>query len=124
MGVLSKTCNLFVGGFSGSFGGGATSVSTSYMSPLITLALKKNDVFEYEYDLILGILNQIRDYVYANNKLNQTTNWEFNRVDNFEGWEMASGVSQLVANGTTLETKITDEDPFIYNLNTLIDPLE
>ena len=124
VGVLSKTCNLFVGGFSGSFGGGATSVSTSYMSPLITLALKKNDVFEYEYDLILGILNQIRDYVYANNKLNQTTNWEFNRVDNFEGWEMASGVSQLVANGTTLETKITDEDPFIYNLNTLIDPLE
>lgn len=124
LGVLNKACNLFVGGFSGTPGGGATHVSTGYMSPLITLALGPNEVFEYDYELILGTLDEIRNYVYENNELNQTTHWEFNTLNDREGWEMAGGISALNTNGNSLEITINGADPFIYNLNTVIDPTE
>lgn len=64
LGVFNKTCALFVGGFHGSPGGGPTNNSTGYISPLETKALDKNSVYEYEYDLILGNLSDIRSHAY------------------------------------------------------------
>ena len=39
--------------------------STSYIAPLTKLALNKDSVFEYEYYLILGSVEDVRGFVYA-----------------------------------------------------------
>ncbi|KHJ39515.1 hypothetical protein PBAC_00220 [Pedobacter glucosidilyticus] len=65
VGVYNGLSTYFVGGYNGTQGGGATSSSTGYMSPLRTETIGKNAVYEYEYDLIVGTLTQIRAFAYA-----------------------------------------------------------
>ncbi|WP_304067351.1 T9SS type A sorting domain-containing protein [Pedobacter glucosidilyticus] len=65
VGVYNGSSTYFVGGYNGAQGGGATSSSTGYMSPLRTETIGKNAVYEYEYDLIVGTLTQIRAFAYA-----------------------------------------------------------
>lgn len=65
VGVYNGLSTYFVGGYNGAQGGGATSSSTGYMSPLRTETIGKNAVYEYEYDLIVGTLTQIRAFAYA-----------------------------------------------------------
>lgn len=70
LGVYNSGSTYFVGGFNGSIGGTTTTSSTGYMSPLRTETLTKNSVYQYEYDLIVGSLDEIRSFVYtANNKV-------------------------------------------------------
>jgi hypothetical protein len=64
VGVYYKDTELFVGGFAGTPGGGPADFSTGYISPLRTMALGKNSVFEYEYVLLVGTLDEIRSQVY------------------------------------------------------------
>ena len=65
VGVYNKDAELFTGGFHGTPGGGEFDAATGYISPLRTIALDKNDTLEYEYDLIVGTLDEIRAFVYA-----------------------------------------------------------
>lgn len=67
VGVYNGLSTYFIGGYSGSAGGGANSSSTGYMSPLRTETLGKNTVYNYEYDLILGTLSEIRSFAYQKN---------------------------------------------------------
>lgn len=67
VGVYNGLSTYFIGGYSGSAGGGANSPSTGYMSPLRTETLEKNTVYQYEYDLILGTLDEIRSFAYQKN---------------------------------------------------------
>ncbi|HET8830410.1 MAG TPA: hypothetical protein VFM79_13775, partial [Pelobium sp.] len=67
VGVYNGLSTHFIGGYSGSAGGGANSSSTGYMSPLRTETLGKNTVYQYEYDLILGTLDEIRSFAYQKN---------------------------------------------------------
>lgn len=67
VGVYYAGTELFVGGFHwphGPTGGTTFSASTGYISPLRTIMLKKDTVFEYEYVLIVGTLDEIRRKVY------------------------------------------------------------
>lgn len=64
IGVYNGNAVLFAGGFHGSFGGGASDNSSGYMTPLRTERLGKTSIYEYEYDLIVGTLNDIRHAVY------------------------------------------------------------
>lgn len=64
VGVYNKVCDLFCGGYHGTPGGESTDGSTGYISPLLTVKLEKSSVFEYEYTLIIGSLQEIRDFAY------------------------------------------------------------
>jgi len=67
VGVYNEVCTLFVGGYHGPPGGGPNDDSTGYMSPLATKELGKSSIFEYEYDLVVGSLKEIREFAYAMN---------------------------------------------------------
>lgn len=64
VGVYNPSATLFAGGFHGSPGGGPYDSSTGYFTPLRTESLGKNTVYAYEYDLIVGTLHDIREFVY------------------------------------------------------------
>jgi len=65
LGVYTPTAGKFLAGRAGSAGGNATSVNTSYISPTKKVILNKNSVFEYEYFLIVGNLDDIRSNIYT-----------------------------------------------------------
>lgn len=65
VGVYNKETELFTGGFHGTPGGDEFDASTGYVSPLRKVALEKDDTLEYEYDLIVGTLEEIRAFAYA-----------------------------------------------------------
>lgn len=64
LGVYHPGCTNFIAGLSGKTGGEANSSSTCYLAPVKKEALLKNSVYEYDYYLIIGTLNQIRAEVY------------------------------------------------------------
>ncbi len=67
LGVYNENATLFVGGLHGSGSGGTSDGSTNYISPLTTERLGKTSVFEYEYELYVGDIDEIRDFVYMKN---------------------------------------------------------
>jgi hypothetical protein len=64
VGVYTPETELFVGGFVGTPGGSTTDNDTGYISPLRTLALEKDTVFEYRTALVVGNLEGIRAFAY------------------------------------------------------------
>lgn len=65
IGVYNKDTEFFTGGFHGTPGGGEFDNSTGYVSPLKRVALGKHDNLSYEYDLIVGTVDEIRAFAYA-----------------------------------------------------------
>lgn len=120
LGVYNPTSTSFIGGFSGSPGGGPTNSSTGYVSPLRTRTLSRNGTFEYEYYLILGNLNHIRNFVYnkrgintGGNNANPPIRWEFNQNGNTEGWNRSGGASSISTSGGSLRVASSAADPQI-----------
>jgi hypothetical protein len=68
LGVYNPNCKSFLAGMSGAQGGEFTDGSTSYIAPTKKIILNKNSVFEYDYYIIIGTLNQIRAKVYQLNE--------------------------------------------------------
>jgi hypothetical protein len=65
LGVFHPGSAHFVGGFAGTPNtGGPSDDPTGYISPIHTEVLDSNIVYEYRYDLILGTLGEIRQWVY------------------------------------------------------------
>jgi len=64
IGVYNPVCTNFLAGMSGQAGGEATSGSTSYIAPVKKEILNKNSVYEYEYYLIVGTVDEIRSKIY------------------------------------------------------------
>ena len=64
IGVYNPICTNFIAGMSGQPGGEATSGATSYIAPVKKEILNKNSVYEYEYYLIVGTLDEIRTKIY------------------------------------------------------------
>lgn len=65
MGVYNPDCINFLAGMSGSPGKETNDVATSYIAPLKNVVLNKNSVFEFDYYIIIGTVEQIRTKVYA-----------------------------------------------------------
>ncbi len=127
VGVYNPISTYFIGGFHGSPGGGPNNGPTGYFSPLITKALKKNDVLQYEYDLILGNLNDIRSFVYQKKGVNpggggNTLAWNFNQSGNKEGWTRGGGTRSIAATGRELKVTVGGADPQIIRRNISINP--
>ena len=65
MAVYNTNNYKFLAGMTGSVGGESMSSSTSYISPVALSSLMKNSVYEFEYQLIIGSLSEIRNSVYS-----------------------------------------------------------
>lgn len=66
LGVWEPGMYSFLGGFAGTPGhGGPQDGPTGYIAPLQNEILDHNILYEFQYDLILGTLDEIRKYVYA-----------------------------------------------------------
>lgn len=68
MGVYTPIATNFLAGMFGSPGYESKDDPTSYIAPIKTESFSKKDVFEYDYYIILGNLNEIRSTVYKLNK--------------------------------------------------------
>ncbi len=64
VGIYNPECKNFLAGMHGQAGGEAKSDSTSYIAPVKKEILNKNSVYEYEYYLIVGTLDEIRSKIY------------------------------------------------------------
>ena len=69
MGIYNPKCDRFLAGMAGIPGGESTSGSTSYIAPVKKEILYKNSVYEYEYHVIIGTLNEIRSTIYKLQKI-------------------------------------------------------
>jgi hypothetical protein len=64
IGVYNPICTNFLAGMAGQPGGDAISSSTSYIAPVKKEILNKNSVYEYEYYLVVGTIDEIRSKIY------------------------------------------------------------
>ncbi len=64
MGVYNPRCVNFLAGLSGVPGKEAADGSTSYIAPVKKETLTKNCVYEYEYYILIGSLDEIREKIY------------------------------------------------------------
>ena len=71
MAVYNPLCTRFLAGMAGDAGGETLDGSTSYIAPLKKETLNKNSVYEYEYYIIIGSLEEIRNTIYRINNKSQ-----------------------------------------------------
>jgi len=62
VGIFSPRADVFAGGLHGAPGGGSRDMSTCYVAPLESATLGKDTVYDYDYDLVLGTVEQIREH--------------------------------------------------------------
>jgi hypothetical protein len=111
LGVYHPGCGLFAGGFYGKPGTSFTwSVATGYTSPQNTDVLDHDIVYEYQYDLILGSLKDIRRWIY-NQLPDPRPDYRF-LVDR-QHWLCPNGDAGLPSNGY-LRVNLAGDDPTIY----------
>lgn len=67
LGVYNPTCNSFLAGMTGTPGSQAHDPSTSYIAPIKQETLEANTVYDYNYYIILGTVNEIRSKIYELN---------------------------------------------------------
>jgi hypothetical protein len=85
LGVWNPDAFEFVGGFTGTPGaGGPTNNATGYIAPLRGEVLDHDIVYEYRYHLIVGALDEIRDYVYLRANLTKPVSFVFD--SDRQGW--------------------------------------
>ena len=79
LGVMNPEAVQFTGGFHDTPNiGGSLDNPTGYIAPITVEVLDHNVVFDYEYDLIVGTLDEIRRYVYEHRPA-EPTMWRFDR---------------------------------------------
>ena len=64
MAIYNPLCKNFLAGVAGNSFGGADDSSTSYIAPIKKSILNKNSVYEYDYYLIIGKIDDIRAQIY------------------------------------------------------------
>jgi hypothetical protein len=88
LGVWNPGTTNVIGGFSGAKGaGGEQDSPTGYIAPLRTEILDHNIVYTYSYALIVGTIDQIRDYAYAHRPKADIPNYTFK--SDRQGWSYA-----------------------------------
>ncbi len=111
LGVWSPGTYTFVGGFAGKPGkGGPKDGPTGYIAPVRNEILDHNIRYDYNYVLIVGKLEAIRDYVYAHAPKNPLPNYTFKqnrqgwtlRSCTDAGWPITAGLAVTLASGTPL----------------------
>ena len=111
MGVYTPICTNFLAGMAGSPGFEAKDGSTSYIAPVKSEVLNKNSVFEFDYYLVIGNLNQIRSEIYALKGIQENA-WEF--TDDLEGWNADTHGGSVVQSADKLIFTVNAVDPHVY----------
>lgn len=70
MAVYTPLSTNFLAGMAGKSGGEAYDASTSYIAPLQRIKLYKNSVFEYDYYIIIGKLDEMWETIYKLKEVN------------------------------------------------------
>jgi hypothetical protein len=97
LGVYEPGVVQFKGGFAGTPGqGGTTNNSTGYMAPLQLEVLDPKIVYNYSYDLILGSVSDIRNWVYQH-ATDPRPNYQF--VSDRQHWWAPNGDAGPPSNG-------------------------
>jgi len=80
LGIYKPDSSLFIGGFAGEEGKGGTHDSpTGYIAPLQTEILDHNITYDYSYVLIVGSLNDIRNYAVKHGSPVTLPDWRFEK---------------------------------------------
>ncbi len=80
LGVWEPGVYQFIGGFAGKPGaGGPKDGPTGYIAPLYNEILDYNIVYEYQYTLIVGSIDEIRQYVYQHAERPKPPAWRFEK---------------------------------------------
>ncbi len=109
LGIWNPGVYSFIGGFAGKPGaGGPKDGPTGYIAPVANEIIDHNIDYTYRYVLVLGQLEEIREYVYAHAKRPAPPQYRFrgtrehwiyhNATD--EGWPIRRGL-EITANGPT-----------------------
>ena len=103
----------FLAGIAGNGGGGgANDGNTSYIAPLVKTALNKKSVYEYDYYLIIGDVDQARAQIY-DIKNNANIGWNFEST--IDGWSRNKKNCNISWLNGDLVFEVTGDDPYVYN---------
>ncbi len=110
LGIMNPEAGQFIGGFAGQTGkGGPHDNPTGYIAPVLQEILDYNITYEYRYDLIVGSLAEIRDYVYAHSPRPSPPRYDFARDRQHWLYLNASDAGWPIHGA--LEVKMEQEDP-------------
>jgi hypothetical protein len=117
LGVYSPEIQRFYGKFFGERGVGATSdFSTGYMAVNTPEILDHEIVFSYEYALVLGTVNEIRQYAFAQRRETSHIVYDFERSRDHWWYVNASGSWPRAG---TIRLDLGRSDPYIVGPETL-----
>lgn len=113
LGVYSPGATKFIGGFAGEPGaGGPKDNPTGYVSPLHDEILDHNIVYDYEYQLIVGSLDDIRAHVYREHTGPMTC---FDFSSTRQHWTYVNATDQGWPIDGQLEVALTETDAEILS---------
>lgn len=110
VGVFFKFADRMLGGQVGADGQGEFAAATKYISPLAVLAIGPQEVLEFEFDLVLGTLEEIRGHAYAEVGPEK---WTFAEDGDLQGWTIAQHTANERVEDGTLRFDVTDIDPIL-----------
>jgi len=110
LGVFSPVARQFIGGFAGKPGkGGPLDNPTGYIAPTRSEILDYNIVYDYEYELIVGTLEEIRSYVYK--QASRPSPPEFQFTHDRQGWTYHQATDAGWPIRDALQIRLDKEDP-------------
>lgn len=112
VGVYYKNAEHIIGGLVHDCGHGEEHGATTYLSPIETIALAPDTVLDWEYTLIVGTLEEMRDYVYANPPDSAgSRRWEFGSHNN--AWHAVKHLRVDESASGALVASVTGPDPVL-----------
>ena len=110
LGVFKSDAYSFIGGFFGVPGkGGSKDGPTGYISPIKDEILDHNIEYEYEYILIVGTLDEIRQFVYENSPRRLLPNYRFE--NDRQHWVYRNAIDTGWPIQGNLHVKLDKSDP-------------
>ena len=110
LGLWSPDVCVFDGGFAGEPGqGGPLDGPTGYLGPVRPEIIDHNIVYDYRYELILGSLASIRDYVYHHAVRVDAPAWRFDR--DRQGWHYRNAIDAGWPIRGELDIRLAQKNP-------------
>jgi hypothetical protein len=125
VGVYTPGRIRFIGGLNGGPTGGSLSGNTCYLSPLEVAPLDKTSVFEYDYWLVVGTVDEIRQEAYQLHQsipapptdfpAQDSQTWNFNATGDFGGWTASGNISSRSVSAGRFNATSNGSDPRMYS---------
>ena len=114
LGVFHEGVFDFVGGFHGTAGkGDSKSDATGYIAPLRKAVLDHNIQYTYEYTLVLGSLQEIRDYARLHRPIDTRPDFRFRRDRQL--WTLQNAEDSGVPFQGSMHIKLEKDDPQLFS---------